>query len=123
MSKTDNTSENVPLPENVRFVYATPVQLAASAQAMHSHFIEQFGGVPVKLDGDVKPVGTFKSVLGWDRQPTPIEYFAYVDLLLTENGVSAAKDVVTDNFAWIFSCYGEGIEPIAMANALRHPIS
>ena len=115
----NNSSEFESFPDSLEFIFATQARLATGTQVMHEALIKQIGAVPSRVEG-AAPLTTFNTVFGWERQPTPLEYLGFIELLLTENGVPDSPKIIVHYLDWVIYSIVDGVEPFQMAYHLLH---
>jgi hypothetical protein len=97
----------------INFVESTKAEIQAVAAQLTAREFELYGAIPTGVE-DAEPLETFQA-LGYDEQPTVMEYLAFIVILLEAAGREDARALIVTRIDWFLSAYGEGAEPLAVA--------
>jgi hypothetical protein len=98
----------------VKFVDATKPEIQAVAADLEQREFAAGHPIPVSVESGTT-LQTFKQHLGFTDQPMPLEYMAFVVILLEKAGRTDARAVVHDRLEWFLNAYVGSAEPLAVA--------
>jgi hypothetical protein len=99
----------------VEFVESTRAQIMTVSAELAKQEFDAGMPIPTGVEGDVQMM-TFTESLGFEQQATPMEYMAYIVILLENAGRTDARTIIHDRLNWFLSAYAGGAEPLAVAH-------
>lgn len=96
----------------IEWVDATKTEISETAEQLVAHEFALGNSIPTRIEGETH-FTSFEESLG--AQPTPMEYMAFVEILLERGGYIGARDIVSKQLMWLLNAYAEGAEPLPVA--------
>jgi hypothetical protein len=98
----------------IELIESTKAEMKAVTVELRGRLSKRYGAIPTRVE-DAVPLTTFQA-LGYDNQPTVVEYLAYVVILLEAAGREDARTLIVTRIDWFLAAYGAGAEPLAVAD-------
>lgn len=99
----------------VEFVDATKAEVQAIAADLIQREFAAGLVIPTSVEGGTT-LQSFEMHLGFTEQPTPMEYMAFIVILLEKAGRTDARNIIHDRFDWFLKAYAGSAEPLPVAH-------